>query len=263
VDLIADVFGWISDSPTGPAGRFRPVPPSRVLDTRGGAPVGYGAGGALALTVTGRGGIPATGVSAVVLNLTVTNPSAAGFLAVYPAGTAWPGNSNLNFSAGQTIPNRVIAPVGAGGAISILGSVDRADVVVDVGGWFTDGSDPAASGGAYSGARPARLLDTRSGIGAVGTGGTYHLVVAGAGAAPATGVTAVALNVTAVNVSAPSFVAVYPDGSSYQVTSDLNTDPTRISTNLVIVKVGSGGRVDLYNSSGWVDLVVDLMGWYG
>ena len=261
VELIADVSGWISDTPAGPAGRLRPVPPARILDTRASRPLAGGPGNALTLTVAGRGGLPATGISAAVLNLTVTNPSAAGFLAVYPAGTPYAGSSNLNFVAGQTIPNRVIVPL-AGGAISILSSVALADVVVDVGGWFSDGSDPAASGGAYTPSLPTRILDTRAGIGALGPGGVYRLAAGGAGGAPASGVTAVVLNVTAAGATAPSFVAVYPDGSSYQVTSDLNTDSSRVSTNLVIVKLGSGGVVDLFNSSGSVELVVDLLGWY-
>ncbi|MEO5679357.1 MAG: CAP domain-containing protein, partial [Acidimicrobiales bacterium] len=67
--------------------------PARLLDTRPGAATsdGVSAGtGALApcatraLTVTGRGGVPSSGVGAVVLNLTATGPTSAGFLTVFP-----------------------------------------------------------------------------------------------------------------------------------------------------------------------------------
>ena len=62
--------------------------PSRILDTRTGngaplAPVGPGA--FINLQVTGRGGVPALGVSAVALNVTVTNPTLGGYLTIYPA----------------------------------------------------------------------------------------------------------------------------------------------------------------------------------
>jgi hypothetical protein len=103
-----------------PAG-FTPLSPSRLLDTRTGvgapkAPVA--AGGTVYLQVTGRGGVPASGVSAVVLNVTVTAPTRAGYLTVYGDGAARPTVSNLNFVAAQTVPNLVIAPVGAGGKVA-------------------------------------------------------------------------------------------------------------------------------------------------
>jgi hypothetical protein len=262
VDLVADVLGWISDTPSGAAGRLRPLPPSRLLDTRGGQSLRAGEAFPLTLPVAGHGGVPATGVAAVVLNVTVTNPSESGFVAAYPAGGTWPGNSNVNFTARQTVPNRVIAKLGAGGAVSFVSSAP-ADLVVDVGGWYTDSSDPAATGGAYTAIVPSRLLDTRKGIGAIGPGGVHRLVVAGAGGSPSAGVTAVALNVTATDVTAPTFIAAYPAAAGWQVTSDLNASPGVTATNLVIVKVGAGGAIDLANETGSVDLVVDLAGWYG
>jgi hypothetical protein len=118
----------------------------------GGGPIG--AGGTLELTVTGRGGVPVSGVGAVALNVTVTNPSAGSYLTVWPTGEARPTSSNLNFSAGQTVPNMVITKVGAGGRVSIFNFAGAADVIVDVLGWF-----PSSSG--FAGLNPARLADSR------------------------------------------------------------------------------------------------------
>jgi hypothetical protein len=262
VALVADVVGWVDDgSPASAGGRLNSLAPQRILDTRSsGARLQPGPAGAAALKVVGVGGVPATGVSAVVLNVTVTNPAAGGFVSVYPGGAAWPGNSNVNFGPGQTMPNRVIAQVGAGGQVSILAST-QTDVVVDVGGWYSDGSF-ASSGGTYQPTVPTRILDTRNGLGAVGPGGTIVLPVAGAAGVPPSGARAVALNVTAADVSAPSFVAVYPHGAGYRVTSDLNTVPGLVSTNLVIVQLGSDGAIVLLNAAGSTDLIVDVMGWY-
>ena len=113
--LIADVSGYF---PTGPG--FTALTPARVLDTRDGAKVGNaaGTGTPLTLDIAGKGGLPTSGIGAVALNVTVTqgeDPNiGGGFVTVYPCGTR-PEASNLNFTAGQTIPNSVIAPVSADG----------------------------------------------------------------------------------------------------------------------------------------------------
>ena len=106
---------------TDPGG-FTSLTPSRLLDTRyavGAPSAAVAPGGTVHLQVTGRGGVPASGVSAVVLNVTVTSPTSTGYITVYGDGTAHPGVSNLNFVPGQTVPNLVIAPVGANGKVAL------------------------------------------------------------------------------------------------------------------------------------------------
>jgi len=88
------------------------------------------------LQVTGRGGVPSTGVSAVVLNVAVTGPTAMSHLTVYPAGEAVPLASNLNFVAGQTVPNLVTAKLGANGQLSIYNVAGNTHVIADVVGWY-------------------------------------------------------------------------------------------------------------------------------
>jgi hypothetical protein len=80
--------------------------------------------------------MPAANVGAVALNVTVTAPTTAGYLTVYPTGASRPTASNLNFSAGQTIANMVIVPIGADGRITIFNSQGNSDILVDVLGWF-------------------------------------------------------------------------------------------------------------------------------
>jgi len=55
------------------------------------------------------------GVTAVSLNLTLTNSSGSGNVTAYPDGTTAPTASNLNYGAGQTIANAAIVPVGKDG----------------------------------------------------------------------------------------------------------------------------------------------------
>ncbi len=80
--------------------------------------------------------MPATGVSAAVLNVTATQPSTAAHLTVFPTGTVAPLASNLNVLAGQTVPNLVVAKVGSDGKVSVYNSSGTTHVVFDVDGWY-------------------------------------------------------------------------------------------------------------------------------
>ena len=73
-------------------GRYHPLAPSRIYDSRvsGGR---MGPNTARSIQVTGRGGVPASGVSAVIMNATVTNTTATSYLTVYPNGFTRPTTS--------------------------------------------------------------------------------------------------------------------------------------------------------------------------
>ena len=211
-------------------------------------------------------GYRSLGWQAVAVNVTAIAPTEPSYLTVYPSGATRPVASNLNLAPGTVIPNMVIVPVSAGGAIDVFNFAGATDVVVDVLGWFATGSD-------YTGVVPARLLETRSGagnvtvdgqqqgIGALGPTSSVRLTVAGRAGLPATGVGSVVLNVTAIAPTAASFVTVYPAGAARPLASNLNTAPGRTLPNLVVVQVSDAGEVELYNEYGTVDLAVDLLGW--
>ena len=258
---IADVAGWYGDDGSTGA-RYSPLPPARILDTRtGGGP--FAPFSTRKLQVTGRGGVPEAGVSAVVLNVTVTEPTSTSFLTAWPGDSRMPLASNLNYVAGLTVPNLVVVKVSAAGTISLFNNQGTAHVVADVAGWF---GAPGFSGGAgYSALPPARILDTRIGLGAPavkpGPASTVELQVAGRGGVPATGVAAVVLNVTVTEASATSFLTVWPGGAR-PLASNLNYGPGQTVPNLVVVKVSDLGRVSLFNHSGSSHLVADVAGWF-
>ena len=85
----------------------------------------------------GQGGVPATGVKSVVLNVTVTEPTSPSWLTAWPAGQTRPLASNLNYVAGQTVPNLVVVDVGTDGKVNLYNSAGSTHVVADVAGWFT------------------------------------------------------------------------------------------------------------------------------
>ena len=129
--------------PPGSPAYFHPVTPARILDTRfGPGPTGkVGEGCVISVQVAGVGGLPASGVSAVVLNTTVTGPSAGSYLTLYPSGSSLPLASNLNFSGGQTVPNLVTVKVGSDGKINVYNNKGTTHVVLDVAGWYDSTPD--------------------------------------------------------------------------------------------------------------------------
>jgi hypothetical protein len=126
--------------PVNPAARLNTVPPCRIVDTRN-APGAFGGpaisgGGTRTFALAGQCGVPPSAKS-VAVNLTVTEPSSAGFFTAYPAGASRPLASTLNFSAGQTRANNAVLQLGSGGAVSIFnGGSGTAHLVLDVTGWF-------------------------------------------------------------------------------------------------------------------------------
>src|SRR5206468_8724421 len=116
-DVIVDVAGYYAASNGVPGGRFHSLAPSRYFDTRqSGVPIGPG--GIFSFDVTGRNGVPDSGVVAVVMNVTATEPSRQSFVTVYPGDQPAPPNaSNLNFVAEQTLPNLVVVRVPADGIV--------------------------------------------------------------------------------------------------------------------------------------------------
>jgi hypothetical protein len=273
-DAIFDVAGWVTtpQAATDGNGLYQPLPPGRLRDTRLGAGTPLAADTTLPVQVAGQGGVPATGVSSVILNVTVTGPTASSYLTVHPSGVTRPVVSNLNFEAGQTVANRVMVPVGADGKVMIYNHAGSTHVVVDVNGWFRSGG--AALGSRFKALTPARILDSRSTsqVGPFNTpfaqSTTRTVAVAGAGGVPAMNApippTAVVLNVTVTNPTATSFLTAFPsDVTSVPTASDLNWKHNLTVANLVVVKLGPDGAAKLYNQSGNTDVVVDVLGWYG
>lgn len=248
---------------------FVPLTPARLLDTRTGeggniAPLGQQV--FTELDVTGVGGVPETGVTAVVMNVTVDGPTTAGYLTAWPSGQVRPDASNLNFVAGQTVPNLITVKTGANGKVNVFNSTGAANVIADVVGYYTSVAPPG--GGRFTPLTPDRVLDTRTGIGrggvagAVGPGQSIDLQVTGVGGVPVSGINAVALNVTVDQPSASGFVTTWPTGEPRPNASTHNFVPNLTAANLVLAKVGANGKVSLFNSSGATHLIADVVGYF-
>jgi len=219
----------------------------------------------LRIKVAGTNGVPATGVGAVSMNVTVTSPDGEGFITVYPCDSK-PDASNLNYTLDQTVPNAVIAPVSSTGDVCFY-TYAETHLIADVNGYFPTGSGFVSN-------TPARVIDTRVGSAQglrtvsktkVGNGTELRVQLTNlpGGITPATGVGAVSLNVTVTGSRAPNeggFVTVYPCGNRPDA-SNLNFQSGQTVPNAVITPVSSNGEVCFY-VYGSADLIADINGYF-
>jgi hypothetical protein len=251
---------------------FVAISPQRILDTRGG-PVPPGrpldlklaANSVLDVPVRNVGGVPAE-ATAVVVNITSTEAaSGTSYVTAWPSGFARPLASTLNLQPGANVANSATLRIGPNGSISFFTNTGSTHLVADVLGYYT-----AAAAGGFSGITPTRALDTRVGpvppgrlVGAPLAGpASLRLPLAGQHNVPADA-TAVAVNITATQSSTDlAFVTVWPAGETRPTASNLNLQPAFNVANLAVVKLSTGGAVDLYTNVGSTHLIVDVVGYY-
>lgn len=228
--------------------------PARIYDSRtAGGP--FGAGETRWVQVAGHGGVPASGATAVVLTVTVTNQTRSGYVTVWPAGLPRPNASSLNWIAG-TYSNQVT--VAGSGLIAIYNLAGSTDVVVDAVGYFA----PAAAGGRYVALTPQRLLDTRLSGGQTKAGQPLTVSVP-AGVVPV-GASAVVLNVTVTDQGSwyGGYLTVYPGAGAPPSTSSVNWQAPITTATRVTSGIDSAGRFSISDLTGGDDVVVDLNGYY-
>jgi hypothetical protein len=286
-------YTYTGSSPPPTANPYTAITPFRVCDTRptsqgitanqcdtGSTGEGSGPIGTTPRVVLIQGfGSPAVpaGATAVVLNVTAIAPTVPTFVTVYPDGSGYPGTSNVNLSAHQVVANLVEVGLGAGGKIDVFNAAGTINVAIDIEGFVA-----SSSTGLYNAlAAPVRICDTRAVGGAVSLnqcnpGGTAHPIVStgpvltfnvhtATDNVPATGVSAVVFNLTAIAPSAPTVLTAYPSDHTRPLASNLNLNPGTAVPNRVIVPVsttGTLGQVSLWNGAGSVNVAVDIAGYF-
>lgn len=244
---------------------FVALPTKRIMDTRSGLGVRKGtiaAGGTVPLTVVGVGGVPSSGVTAVEVDLTSLDQTLGGYVTAYPYGSARPNASDLNFGANQVLTNLATVPVAQGKIQLYNGAAGTIDLIVDVVGYFTT----STSGSLYTAVTPTRIVNTAAGLGAakakVAAHGSLTVTVAGAGGVPATGVTAVALDVTASGSAGNGYLVSYAPGGTVPAGTDVTYRTGQAHTGLIVVPLVQGKFV-IYNGGPQpVDLAMDVEGYY-
>lgn len=240
------------------ATRFVPLAPERILDTQ----TGFGARqarvpahGTITFPVNGRAGVPASRVAAVALDVSAVAPTRAGYLTVYADGRARPPAETADFTPGRSATGLVTVPVVNGRVAIYNGSLGSVDLTADVLGYDTSA---AATGTRFKPVGPVRIL--RPDV--VDAGQAVVLKVARAGGASLRGAKAVALDVTVNSPAKAGRLIAYADGATRPDVTSVSFAAGQRVTCLVITRV-TGGKVDLYNSSGGsLKLTADAVGYY-
>jgi hypothetical protein len=130
-NFTAYVVGYYT-APTGDAGVFLPARPSRLLQVR------LAAGHTVKLAAAGKDGIPATGTTAAMVNLTAAGATANGTITAWADGTTRPGGfASLSYVKGITATTAGIVAVGKDGAIDLYNyGTKPVTVAVDLAGSY-------------------------------------------------------------------------------------------------------------------------------
>jgi hypothetical protein len=227
--------------------------PTRLLDTRQ-EPPPVTAGSDRFVQVTGQAGVPSSGVTAVVINTTLTSVRSNMDLEVFPSGhKPSPRTSNLNAVRGQTVANLVTVAVGSDGKIGLSVSASSADVVLDVLGWYGD------NGIGLTGVTPARAFDSRDTT-PVAAGDDRVVSLAGP---VVSGASAAIVSLTVLGSRGNADVELYAAGDKpTRRTSNVNVRAGETRANLAVVPVDDQGRIAISVSSGSLHAVVDVIGYY-
>ncbi|MFN8040344.1 MAG: SGNH/GDSL hydrolase family protein [Acidimicrobiales bacterium] len=256
--------GWSSPVvPSAAGARFHPVVPTRVADTRvpGGPLSGrLGAGETRRIPVAAL--VPAVAsASALALEVTAVGATTDTFVTVHPGDRSRPLTSNLNPRAGVAAVAAMVTTPVDDGTVAVFNNAGTVDVVVDLVGWYD--APGSGTGALLTPLGPTRILDSRDGTGTANApfaaADQRRLVVPGL----PPGATAVVVNATATGTTADGFVTLFPGGSTRPLASQLNPRRGATVANLVVVGLGPGGTVDVYNHAARTDVVLDLVGAFG
>lgn len=254
---------------TGLPTTLQTVSPTRVYDSRtgvGGDGVGRLRGGTTRLIDIQP---PGPGVSAVLVNVTLTRSAGPTFIQPRTPRREVSLTSVINASrADELVANAVVLQV-EGGRVMVHTSTTT-HLVVDVLGYFRFGAE--LSIGRIEPLDPARLVDSRLPSSASnsytrapagpGTRSALTMPVAGRLGVPPASASGVVLTVTGIDRSpGGGFITVHPAGTARPLASNLNTSASGdVRSNLVIVPLGSGGAITAY-MEGVDDIVVDVTGY--
>lgn len=236
--------------------------PWRALDTRSGlaSHVTRLGSGDLRVRLAGVGGVP-TDARAVVATITGIARNGAGYVTLWPSGSARPEVSNLNLeNVGEAVANLATVRLGNGGALDLF-SDQPADLILDVAGWYRSVDRPVRAGRSVLLDTPLRALDTRSRGVPVAAGGSVEVIMPSRVPADAT---AVLVNLTMVGAGGPGYVSTGPLGDLRPpTTSNLNVNrqgETRAVAATVALSTLQGRRGFRLWTTTAGHLLVDVMG---
>ncbi len=260
--LIFDVGGVIPSYTPITGSSMHTINPERLLDTRtaNGVPstAKLGAKTLIRVQIAGRGSIPAD-ATGVILNLTVTGPTAPSYVTVWPSGAPMPVVSNINFLAGNTIANLQTLALGVDGALNLLNDNGETHVIIDVVGWLRKGG--LEPGTTYHPVTPVRVVDTRFSNIPLLPGESRDFRVHSNDSVPGSR-SAVLVNITAVAPTAATYLSAHAPNKSAPNASTLNVARAETRANLAVVELGDQEDIRVSNSGGRTNVIIDVLGYF-
>jgi PKD repeat protein len=253
--VFADVHGYVlAAAGTSAGSTYVPLNTARIEDKET-IPAGW----AYVMEPLGKGGIPASGVSALAFSL-VAKGRAAGKLKVFPSGTAEPVDTVLDYQPNVFLSNMVFGKLGTDGGIVIsnYSGTDDVDVYVDVAGYFAK-PGAAVTGSTSRFVTPVRAVQDTS----IPANGTLSLAPLGKNGVPGSGVNAVGVNLTAKSTGSGS-LRVYPsDQTDPPSGGSVDYLPNDYYAQYVPAKLGPDGKLTIKNASSTaVTVSADIFGYF-
>jgi Subtilase family len=257
--------------------KYVALSPARILDTRPTTQTGpptlrgpHAPGRVLDMSVLGVGGVPASGVSAVAINLASVGAPQNGYLQALPTGKARLGaTASLNVSTiGAARSNFAIVPVGDDGRISVYMQAGG-HATIDVLGYFDSTITGAVTGGRFVAINPERWTSTRDAAllpegftrprqAAAGEAVTVRQL---AGSAVDLSVAkALVVYVAAAGAGGGGFLRAEPTGAVGLSSATVNYSSTSASGNTAIIPLGLGTNSISVFTSQSADVFVDVVG---
>ena len=246
------------------SGRFVPVAPCRVVDTRssagpfGGPALQHGSARSFAIP-QGACGIPNT-AQAYSLNVTVAPHGPLAYLTLWPSSMARPHASTLNSFEGNVVANAAIVPAGQNGAVSVY-ATNATDVILDINGYFD-----SAAGDSFYPVQPCRVEDTRRAAGPLGgpafsVGETRNIPVPTSPCGLPATASAYSMNATVVPNGYLGFLTTWAAGQPQPFASTLNSWTGDVVANAAIVPAGANGATSVYVTNR-TDVILDANGYF-
>ncbi len=257
--LRVDVVGYYTASGVN-SWSFRAAAATRVADSLAGIGLPQGrvsSRSASWVKVVGRAGLPDSGIRAVLVNAALLSPSTDAQLSLARPDQSFGSGLVVRAKAGEDRAATAVVRVDDRGRIPIRLSAGRADVAVDVLGWF--GPHDGRAVGRFKTSR-GTLLDPRR-DGPMGVGEQAQLRVSGMGSVPESAGSVVLL-VRAYGAQTQGFVSLRPTGTDARRRPSVVFDSRGPTRNLVSVPIGSDGTVEVAVRGDAADVSVRIVGWY-
>jgi hypothetical protein len=268
IQVIGDVVGYYTGGTANTPGSFQSIPMQRAFDTRPSSPLAPAS--VTRMQIAGRGVVPASGVAAVLANLTVISPARAGSVSTWASNAAWDGSASESFAALRSEQDVLAISLGPDGAAMIRNNTGVAvQVVLDLIGYYLAGTPNGY--GAYQPITPTRIFDSR--LNTVvdyppATGETlpiqaYRDARTGVARIPRWEVPAVVVRYTVLTPAKAGSISVFPGTELWNGSASMTFGAATSVQQQLTTVLGPDGQLQLRNNTaGNLIVVADVLGYF-